>query len=75
MAAHSNILAWKIPKDGGAWWASLWGCKELDTTRHGITEPFSGVWVVGYLKNVLKYNFMPDKKYHIGIIDVNNLNV
>ena len=56
---------------------SPWVCKELDTTRHGSTEPFSGVWVLSYLKTCthLKYNFMPDKKYHIGIIDVNNLNV
>ena len=33
MAAHSSILAWKIP-DRGAWWAaSPQGCKELDTTE------------------------------------------
>ena len=22
------------PMDGGAWWASLWGCKKSDTTKH-----------------------------------------
>ena len=28
MAAHSSILAWRIPVDRGAWW----------TTIHGITK-------------------------------------
>ena len=28
-ASHSSILAWRIP-----WTYSLWGCKELDTTKH-----------------------------------------
>ena len=30
MATHSSILAWRIPMDRGAWWASLWGHKKLD---------------------------------------------
>ena len=25
MATHSSILAWEIPMDGGAWWATLHG--------------------------------------------------
>ena len=36
LATHSSILAWRIPIDGGAWWAwgcSSWGCKEWDTTK------------------------------------------
>ena len=34
MAAHSSILAWKIPwtEDPGGWATSTWGHKELDTT-------------------------------------------
>ena len=28
MATHSSILAWRIPKDRGAWWA----------TAHGVTN-------------------------------------
>ena len=36
MAAHSSILAWRIPwteeSDWGAGCYSLWGQKELDTT-------------------------------------------
>ena len=36
MATHSSILAWRIPMDRGAWWAT-WGHKESDiaeTTEH-----------------------------------------
>ena len=25
MASHSNILAWKIPMDRGAWWTTIHG--------------------------------------------------
>ena len=25
MAAHSSILAWRIPMDRGAWWATVHG--------------------------------------------------
>ena len=25
MASHSSILAWRIPMDGGAWWATVRG--------------------------------------------------
>ena len=28
MATHSSILAWKIPTDSGAWWATV----------HGVTK-------------------------------------
>ena len=24
MATHSSILAWRIPMDRGAWWATIW---------------------------------------------------
>ena len=33
MATHSNILAWRIPMDRGAWWDSSWGNKESDMTE------------------------------------------
>ena len=34
MATHSNIFAWRIPVDRGAWWAnSPWGPKESDMTQ------------------------------------------
>ena len=28
MAPHSSILAWRIPMDGGAWWATVHGVAE-----------------------------------------------
>jgi len=38
MATHSSILAWKIPKDKGAWWVTVYrvtkshtGLKQLNT--------------------------------------------
>ena len=35
MATHSSILAWRIPMDRGAWWATVWGgLGQLDTTDH-----------------------------------------
>ena len=33
MATHSSILAWRIPMDRGAWWATVRGPKELDMTE------------------------------------------
>ena len=34
MATHSSILAWKNPKDRGAWWASVHGvAKSWDTSE------------------------------------------
>ena len=32
MATHSSILAWKIPMDRGAWWATVHGVIESETT-------------------------------------------
>ena len=32
-ATHSSILAWRIPVDRGAWWATVQRAAELDTTE------------------------------------------
>ena len=34
MGTHSSILAWKIPMDRRAWWASLHGGRKSDTSEH-----------------------------------------
>ena len=31
LATHSGILAWRIPMDRGAWWATVHGVKESQT--------------------------------------------
>ena len=31
MATHSNILAWRIPSDRGAWWATIHGVAKSRT--------------------------------------------
>ena len=33
MAIHSRILAWRIPMDKGAWWATVNGSQESDMTE------------------------------------------
>ena len=42
MATHSSILAWKIPMDRRAWWATVHGAhKESDMTEQLSTK----VWM------------------------------
>ena len=39
MANHSSILAWRIPMDREAWWATVFGVTGLDTTERQSTAP------------------------------------
>ena len=34
MAAHSNFLAWRIPVDRRAWWATVHGVTKSQTRLH-----------------------------------------
>ena len=43
MATHSSILAWKIPMDRGAWWATVHGVIESDTTEQ-LTLTYLFTW-------------------------------
>ena len=31
MATHSSVLGWRIPGDGGAWWAAVYGVTQSQT--------------------------------------------
>jgi len=33
MATHFSILAWRIPTDKGAWWATVHGITESDMMK------------------------------------------
>ena len=34
MATHSSILAWEIPVDRGAWWATVHRTEQLNSSKH-----------------------------------------
>ena len=40
MATHSRILAWGIPMDRGAWWATVMGLQRVDhaSAQHGTGQ-------------------------------------
>ena len=38
LAAHSSILAWRMPMDRGVWRATVHGVAESETTMHAVEE-------------------------------------
>jgi len=38
MATHSSILAWRIPMDRGAWWATVHGITKSQTRLGTYTQ-------------------------------------
>ena len=61
MAAHSSVLAWRIPGSGELVGCRLWGCTELDTTevtqqqQHGVGGE-TGYTAQKDLKSINNYN-------------------
>ena len=41
MAIHSSILAWRIPMDRGAWWATVHGVAKSQT---GLRDLRQHIW-------------------------------
>ena len=53
MATHSSILAWRIPMDRGAWWATVTGSQRVRhdwATKHSTAQS----WFI-----LLNWNFVP----------------
>ena len=38
VATHCSFLAWRIPRDRGAWWATVHGVAQSDTTERLSTH-------------------------------------
>ena len=47
MATHSSILAWRVPMDKGAWWATV----------HGATESQTQLSTTHIVDNTVLYNW------------------
>ena len=41
MATHSSILAWRIPMDKGAWWATIHGVTKSQTQLSNLHFDFT----------------------------------
>ena len=52
MANHSSILAWRIPMDRGAWWATVHGVEKIQTWLSN-----SAYWQSFYMFICQLYNF------------------
>ena len=49
LATHSSILAWRIPMDRGAWWATVHGVAELDMTEQLSTQKLFQIFKSSFL--------------------------
>ena len=56
MAAQSSILAWRIPIDRGAWWATVHGVSQSDTAERLSTAQYHDF----SLPSVVKLNTSSD---------------
>ena len=58
METHFSILAWRIPMDRGAWWATVPGWKESNTTEQLSTaHRHSNHMLSGHFQNSFKIKF------------------
>ena len=64
-ATHSSILSWRHPVDRGAWWASVHGVAELDTTECLWTQRLSIMCFNTFTQSLMKYRY----NYYSHLID------
>ena len=57
MATHSSILAWRIPKDRGAWWATVHGVTESEMNEQLITAQVPIKWTYNEQRDFTINNF------------------
>ena len=57
MATHSSILAWKNPKDTGAWWAAVHGVAESGMTEW-LTLTYNTFVFIAYAKKEFSMVFL-----------------
>ena len=48
MATHSSVLAWENPRDGGAWWAAVYGVAQSRTGLKRLSSSSSSRELYSY---------------------------
>ena len=70
MATHSSVLAWRIPRTGGAWWAAVYGVTQSRTRLKRLSRSSSSSMHMYCGKELTIFNVYfgfgyPGKHYHI----------
>ena len=58
MATHSSILAWRIPMDRGAWWATIQGVTKSQTEHTAQLYKISLGISLLVLSSISLFNFL-----------------
>ena len=59
MATHSSVLAWRIPMNGGTWWAAVHGVAESDMIEQ---LSIALIYILVFDEKVKVYLLMRKKK-------------
>ena len=65
MATHSSILAWRIPTDRGAWWATVHGVAKNQTNGQLSTAQHSAVFHCSYVPQLLYPFILSTGCFHV----------
>ena len=61
METPSSILAWKIPLDRGAWWATIHGVTKIQTR---LRHTYASIYVYAYIINICIFNLKTTYNYY-----------